>query len=911
MLYVDNTGSYSSTATYVWYRNDTEVLRGEGLHTYITDAAGSYSVYVYSSDGCGSGSDTLTVTQGTGTGITTPQILSESVGTVICGTDAGIMLGLTTDYTGTGTTISYQWFKGTNPISGANSTHYYATEAGDYSLLVTVDNCSSQSSAITVTYNGSGATAKPDIKSQGDITELCSGTSSLMLYVDNTGSYSSTATYVWYRNDTEVLRGAGLHTYTTDEAGKYSVYVYSADGCGSGSDTLTVTQGTGTGITTPQIISESGGTVICGTDAGIMLRLTTSYTGTTISYQWFKGTNPISGATSTHYYATESGDYSLLVTVDNCSSQSNEISITYDANGNMPKADLRSENNSTILCSGSSILLYVNNSDDYSSQATYVWYESDVEITRGVNMYNYPVNASGTYSVLVFEPNGCLSVSIDTITISVVDSLVMDSISSSLGLHLIYNESTNLTAEGVQGGISPYIYTWYKKTEGETSWTEVYTGSANTLTTGGLTENICYKVAVSSSDPLLSCNVATDSICIEVSQVELQLEFLDTIYSICNSTSDSIRLKITNSKPGFATNIEIEFKNEGNLPSMNNIIIDSLPGDSDTTIVIYMPENTSLTAQTGLLKAEIISCDQTDANPLTIYGSWKNANWAGDATQADEDMLNLTLYPNMRLTSKWEDTICSGETFTYEPQSNLDLVTVSWIRNAVAGISENFASGQGEISEVLTNDLDMPVTVIYTLTLEKDDCPSPITFDLEVVVLPKLPLSLSHYPPNGSIITFGTPVTIVSQTTPNIYIRYRYSLGNSPVNPLIYEDDPDGGEYEYKIFEFDNGDFNTVRITAVNEYGCEVTGTEMFVANYDLPNLITPKSPDGTNLKLLEGYDIQVFNRWGSELYSGRDGWNGMFKGKYVASGTYFYILRYIQPNGKILTFKRSVFVKY
>ncbi|MDR2293279.1 MAG: gliding motility-associated C-terminal domain-containing protein [Prevotellaceae bacterium] len=56
---------------------------------------------------------------------------------------------------------------------------------------------------------------------------------------------------------------------------------------------------------------------------------------------------------------------------------------------------------------------------------------------------------------------------------------------------------------------------------------------------------------------------------------------------------------------------------------------------------------------------------------------------------------------------------------------------------------------------------------------------------------------------------------------------------------------------------------------------------------------------------------MQVFNRLGSELYKGTGGWDGKYKGTLVASGTYFYVLRYTQPNGKILELKQSVFVKY
>jgi uncharacterized protein YneR len=867
------------------------------LHTYIATVSGYYSVYVYESDGCGSLSDTLNLTQGSVSGIAEPQTVSQSGGTEICGSDAGILLSLTTVYTGTN--ISYQWFKDAVPVSGATSAHYYARASGDYMLFVEVDGCSAQSSVLTVSYDGSGSTVKPDLKSNGDTSVLCSGTGSLLLYVSNTNSFSSSATYVWYKDDFEILRGVGLHTYIATVSGSYSVYVYESDGCGSLSDTLNLTQGSVSGIAEPQIVSQSGGTEICGSDAGILLSLTTVYTGTDISYQWFKDAVPVSGATSAHYYARASGDYMLFVEVDGCSAQSNIISITYDVSGVMPLADLRSENNSEVLCAGSSILLYVDNLDDYSDQATYVWYDNDVEIARGEGMYSYSANESGIYSVMVFEPNGCLSISADTIAISEVDSLLIDYISSSMGINLLYNESTDLTVEGVDGGISPYNYTWYKKHEGETAWTEIYSGHVSTLTTGGVTTNTCYKVIVSSSDSLLTCNYGIDSICIEVPQIELALEFMSDIYSICNSAADSISIKLTNSKQGFATNIQIEFMNDGALPSISPVFIDSLAGNSDTVIVIYLPDNTYITAQSGLLKAEIISCDQNDANPLTVYGNWKNTNWLGDPTQADEDVLHLTVYPNVRLTSKLHDTICSEAIFNYEPLSNIAEVSFSWER--LEGYGIEYATGAGAISEVLTNINDAPITVTYIYTMETDLCPSAITDTVTVVILPKGNLALSHYPENGNKVILGTPIIITANLENISAKKYIFTYAND-----VREDTVNN---MYEIYVFNESIINEVNVQVEGEYGCVLTGTEIFINEYNLPNLITPN--ENTNSRLLKGYDIQIFNRWGSQLYSGTDGWDGRYKGTLVVAGTYFYVVNVTQPDGKRLTLKRSVYVKY
>jgi hypothetical protein len=264
-------------------------------------------------------------------------------------------------------------------------------------------------------------------------------------------------------------------------------------------------------------------------------------------------------------------------------------------------------------------------------------------------------------------------------------------------------------------------------------------------------------------------------------------------------------------------------------------------------------------------------------------------------------------HPTVMSDTGFVDTICSGEVFTYTPLSNVPGSTFTWTRLSTVGM--DYATGTGSIDDTLHIILGVPVVVEYEYIVSGPGaCYLSDTFIVKVLVYPSLNLELSHYPPDGSLVMIGTPITIISHTTPGVPINYRYSFINGAVQ-LIY--DLNGGDNEYSVYNFNDGEPSSVEISATNEYGCEVIGTETFEAQYNLPNLITPKSPDGRNMKLLEGYDIQVFNRWGSELYRGTSGWDGRYKGTYVASGTYFYVLRYEQPNGKIITIKRNVFVRY
>jgi hypothetical protein len=720
------------------------------------------------------------------------------------------------------------------------------------------------------------------------------------LYVDNAGSYASTTVYVWYKGDMEVLRGAGLSSYVASSAGKYKVLIYEANGCSGLSNVIELTQGSGTGIEQPVIESESGSYVICGDEGSVMLKLTTQYTGTDIKYQWFKGDTLIVNANSIQYNATESGTYSILVSVDKCSSRSERKTVTKDASGTMTVPVLKSEGDVSSFCQGSDVKLYVENAVDYGSDAMYVWHKDGIEIYRQQGLDSIFVNTVGSYNVFVYKSDGCFAISKDTLQFTMVDSISMDTIVADASLPLPYpNDGTVLTVLNVKGGSTPYVYDWYKRSEHSSVWIPV-DATTNPMSTGKIEVPTWYKVVVSSSPLWSSCNVLIDSIFISVDQIELKLEFLDTVYSICNTLADSIRMNVSNSNHGDATNVLIEFKSDGTLPAIGSISLPVIKGYSDTTIVIGLPENTASTAQTGNIKAEIVSCDQNDTNPSTVYGSWKNAGWGGNPSQADEDMLNLTLYPNLRLISKLEDTVCSGDTFTYSPKANLDAVTVSWVRYAVAGIKEHYSTGTGQINEVLTNEFDYPLTVIYTITVETEYCPTQITETLKVVVQPKGRLTLSHSPQDGSKLVLGTPVTITATLDGTIAKEYIFDYANN-VSRQTHN--------TYEIFLFNGGKRNEVNVSVENEYGCILTGKETFMVEYSLPNTITPK--EDKNNKLLPGYDIHVFNRWGSQLYRGTDGWDGKYKGSFVASGTYLYVVNIPQPDGKILKLKNSVFVKY
>src|SRR5690606_38419287 len=106
----------------------------------------SYTVTVNDANGCSSAhSNAISVT-----------VSSPAAPTVSAGGPTTFCAGGSVVLTATGTGTTFQWYEGTTPIAGANSSTLTVTAAGAYSVEEIVGTCTSaQSSATTVTVNPS------------------------------------------------------------------------------------------------------------------------------------------------------------------------------------------------------------------------------------------------------------------------------------------------------------------------------------------------------------------------------------------------------------------------------------------------------------------------------------------------------------------------------------------------------------------------------------------------------------------------------------------------------------------------------------------------------------------------------------------------------------------------------------
>lgn len=73
-----------------------------------------------------------------------------------------------------------------------------------------------------------------------------------------------------------------------------------------------------------------------------------------------------------------------------------------------------------------------------------------------------------------------------------------------------------------------------------------------------------------------------------------------------------------------------------------------------------------------------------------------------------------------------------------------------------------------------------------------------------------------------------------------------------------------------------------------------------------IPNAFTPDG-DFVNDVFAKGYEMKIVNRWGQELYSGKDGWDGNYKNEKVSAGTYYYIITKNEGSSNETILKGSV----
>lgn len=109
----------------------------------------------------------------------------------------------------------------------------------------------------------------------------------------------------------------------------------------------------------------------------------------------------------------------------------------------------------------------------------------------------------------------------------------------------------------------------------------------------------------------------------------------------------------------------------------------------------------------------------------------------------------------------------------------------------------------------------------------------------------------------------------------------------------------EAGTFYYRFYGTDNsGECET--------FG-EVYTVSIGESSLECPNVFSPQSSEGVNdewkvsYKSIVQFQCWIFNRWGIQICKLTDpsqGWDGKYKGKYVKSGTYYYVIEAVGSDG-------------
>lgn len=292
-----------STQTYQWNRNGTAIAGATTLNYTIAAADLGTSL-------------TFTVTSSK-VGFATARKTSLATSVVVAGTQqltpvptingtarGGNTLTATVGTWDSGVTLAYQWKRNGANIAGATTTSY-AIASADVGTTLTFSVTGSkaaftsvtQTSAATATVTAGTLTLTP----VPSITGTVRGGNTLT-GVAGTWDTGVTLTYQWKRNGTNIA-SATKTTYALVTADLGTTITFSVTGTKAGFTTVTQTSAATVSIPAGTWVLTPTPTITGTVKGGSTLTAVpgTWDTGTTFTYQWYRGASAISGATASTY----------------------------------------------------------------------------------------------------------------------------------------------------------------------------------------------------------------------------------------------------------------------------------------------------------------------------------------------------------------------------------------------------------------------------------------------------------------------------------------------------------------------------------------------------------------------------------------------------------------------------------
>ncbi|MBL4939845.1 MAG: hypothetical protein JKY16_06195, partial [Lutibacter sp.] len=647
-----------------------------------------------------------------------------SVGGTATATSSTICSGSLTTITLTGYTGSIQWQTNSTgsfiDIPSATSATYNTpalTSSTSYRAIVTSGTCSPSTSSealVTVNPTSVGGTAT------ATSSTICSGGSTTITLTGYTGSIQ------WQTNATGSFVDIPIEinaTYNTPVLANSTSYraIVTSGVCSpdTSSEALVTVDPTSVGGTATETLS----TICSGGSTTITL---TSYTG---SIQWqtnatgsFIDIPTETNATYSTPALTNSTKYRAIVTSGVCGSDiSSEALVTVDSTS---VGGIAVATSSTICLGGSTLISltgYIGNIQ-WQTNAT----GSFVDIPTETNAtYSTPALTNSTSYRAIVASGVCSS---DTSTVAVVTVAAIPTLISSLTPPTICSGSSFNYAP--ISDISGTTFTWTRDVQlGISNIAGAGSGPLPIdeilINTSTSTVSVTYKIFLLTS---VGCT-NTVNIVVDVDPVPDTASTISGTQTVCDGAS-------------------------GNVYTVAPIL-------NATSYMWTLPNASTVSTTTNTITINYLVGE--GSGNLSVHG----VNSCGSG--AESVNYPITIIPPPTLSSSLTPPdVCSGQSFSYSPTSTVFGATFTWVRNAVAGISNIVALGTNGITETLVNTTNNPIDVTYTYTIKT---PSPElcenTQNITVTINPLPVLTSTTTPPDicsGTIFNY-IPTSSVSGTT--------------------------------------------------------------------------------------------------------------------------------------------------
>ncbi|MES2517902.1 MAG: S8 family serine peptidase, partial [Bacteroidota bacterium] len=369
-----------------------------------------------------------------------------------------------------GTDYTYQWRKNGVNISGANQAQYIARVSGNYSVTITHLECTVYSEPITVVTNV--GTLPPNTISKAILlgTTITEGNG---LQASGTCLDSSPSTITWWdaiSGGTQV--GTGIEFIPTNTAvGVYTYYAQVSCNGGVGCNTSVRKAAT---LTITDVPVATGANLCLGYSVNLTA---TGCLGVGLVLKWYQTADnveiimPVSPTISTQYYAKCQQTIDATVTL---SGKSNDVTVTVNpVTGVTPSAGSNSP-----ICAGNTL----NLTSDGGTSYAWTGPNSFSSSLQNPTIANATITATGTYSVVVTNENGCTAMATVEVTVNPIPTATASSNSP-----ICSGVTLNLAASGGE------FYAW----TGPNSFTSTDQNPSIALTTSAALG--VYTVTVSSS----------------------------------------------------------------------------------------------------------------------------------------------------------------------------------------------------------------------------------------------------------------------------------------------------------------------------------------------------------------------------------------------------------------------------